>query len=81
MIVPSAAIQRGPQGTFVYVVKEDMTVNSRPVSVSVVQGDEASIQAGVSPGELVVTDGADRLREGAKVEPKNESTGTPQKGR
>jgi membrane fusion protein, multidrug efflux system len=81
MIVPSAAIQRGPQGTFVYVVKEDMTVSVRPVSVSLVQGGEASIQTGVSPGELVVTDGADRLREGAKVEPKSESTGTPQKGR
>jgi multidrug efflux system membrane fusion protein len=81
MIVPSAAIQRGPQGTFVYVVKGDMTVSVRPVSVSMVQGYEASIQAGVSPGELVVTDGADRLREGAKVEPKSESAGTPQKGR
>jgi len=76
-IVPSSAIQRGPQGTFVYVVKEDRTVTVRPVSGNEIQGDEASIKTGVSPGELVVTDGADRLREGTKVEPKRGSPKTP----
>lgn len=80
-IVPSSAIQRGPQGTFVYVVKEDRTVTVRPVSVSEIQGGEASIKTGVLPGESVVIDGADRLREGAKVEPKRGGAETPQKGR
>ncbi len=80
-IVPASAIQRGPQGTFVYVVKEDGTVTVRKISVDEIQGAEASIAAGVSPGEKVVTDGAERLAEGAKVEPKPGSTGTPRKGR
>jgi len=80
-IIPSSSIQRGPQGTFVYVVKEDRTVTVRPVSIGEVQGAEASIQTGVSPGESVVTDGADRLREGAKVEPKSGSAEIPKKDR
>ena len=66
--MPSAAIQRGPQGSFVYVVKEDKTVTVRPVTVGEIQRGEATIKTGISPGEMVVTDGADRLREGAKVE-------------
>ena len=80
-IVPSAAIQRGPQGAFVYIVKEDKTVTVRMVAVGEIEGGEASIKTGVSPGEIVVTDGADRLREGAKVEVRRAIEGTPQKGR
>lgn len=80
-IIPSSSIQRGPQGTFVYVVKEGRTVTVRPVSIGEVQGAEASIQTGVSPGESVVTDGADRLREGAKVELKSGSAEIPKKDR
>lgn len=78
-IVPSSAIQRGPQGTFVYVVKEDRTVTVRPVSVNEIQGGETSIKTGVLPGESVVTDGADRLREGAKVEIKGQGKETSRK--
>jgi membrane fusion protein, multidrug efflux system len=81
VIIPSSAIQRGPQGTFVYVVKEDMTVTVRPVSIDEIQGNEASIKTGISPGESVVTDGADRLREGAKVDLKQGGTDTPKKAR
>ena len=43
IIIPAAAIQRGPQGTFVYVVKADQTVTVRPVTVGEIQGGEASI--------------------------------------
>ena len=68
-LVPAAALQRGTQGTFVYVVKDDHTVAMRPVRVGVTEGDDASIDAGLSPGDLVVVDGADRLREGSAVEP------------
>ncbi len=67
-LVPTAAIQRSPQGTFVYVVKADQTVAMRPVTVGVSQGDETAISAGLAAGDLVVADGADRLRDGAKVE-------------
>jgi multidrug efflux system membrane fusion protein len=79
-VIPSPAIQRGPPGTFVYVVKADRTAAVRPVSVGEIQGGEASIKTGLAPGELVVVDGADRLREGARVELKAESSRTPPRG-
>jgi len=75
-VVPSPAIQRGPQGTFVYAVKADRTATVRMVTVSEVQGGEASIKSGLSPGELVVVDGQDRLREGARVDLRPQSSGT-----
>lgn len=67
-VIPLAAIQRGAQGTIVYVVKEDKTVSLRPVKMGAVENDNVAIESGLKPGELVVTDGIDRLREGAKVE-------------
>jgi multidrug efflux system membrane fusion protein len=79
-VVPSPAIQRGPPGTFVYVVKADRTAAVRPVTVGEIQGGEASIKTGLSAGELVVVDGADRLREGSRVELKAESGRTPPSG-
>jgi multidrug efflux system membrane fusion protein len=86
ILVPAPAIQRGSQGTFVYVVKADRTATVRPVNVGEIQGGEASIKTGLSPGELVVVDGQDRLREGARVDLRPESggptqsNGTQQKG-
>jgi len=65
--VPSAAIQRSPQSTFVYVVKPDSTVELRNVEVQLTEGDQASIRRGVSPGEVVVVDGTDKLEPGARV--------------
>jgi multidrug efflux system membrane fusion protein len=67
-IVPSAAVQRGAKGTFVYVVKEDRTVAVRPVTVGATHAEDASINSGLSPEELVVVDGTEKLREGSKVE-------------
>jgi multidrug efflux system membrane fusion protein len=67
-VIPMAAIQRGAQGTIVYVVKEDKTVSLRPVKMGAVENDNVAIDSGLKPGEMVVTDGIDRLREGAKVE-------------
>lgn len=71
-IVPSAAVQRGARGTFVYVVKEDRTVAVRSVAVGAAHGDDASISSGLSPDELVVVDGTEKLREGSKVEVRNQ---------
>ncbi len=79
-VVPTPAIQRGPQGTFVYVVKPDLTVTVRPVTVGETQEGETSIKTGLSPGERVVVEGADRLREGTRVEPKARSAATTQRG-
>ena len=66
-LVPSAAIQRGAPGTFVYVVKPDDTVAVQPVTIGQSSADQVAITAGVAPGTAVVVDGADKLRDGAKV--------------
>jgi len=66
--VPSAAVQRGAQGTVVYVVKEDSTVTLRPVQAGPTEGQVTAIESGLQAGERVITDGVDRIREGAKVE-------------
>ena len=66
--VPSAAIQRGAVGTFVYVVKPDNSIAIRRVRSGAAEGDSVSVQGELEAGERVVTDGADRLRDGAKVE-------------
>jgi membrane fusion protein, multidrug efflux system len=67
VLVPAAAIQRNPQGAFVYVVKPDNTVEVRTVTVGATQGDVVALDSGVTPGELLVTDGLDKLAEGSKV--------------
>ncbi len=67
-LVPSVAVQRGPQGAFVFVVKEDQTVGVRPVTVGVTHAEESSIETGLVPGELVVIEGTEKLREGSRVE-------------
>jgi len=66
--VPTAAVQRSPQSTFVYVVKPDKTVEVRNVTVQLTEGDDTSLSAGLQPGELVVVDGVDKLRPGMKVD-------------
>ncbi len=67
IIVPSAAVQRGPNGIFVYVVMEDETVDLRYVKTGHTEGAETLIETGLAPGETVVTDGLDKLKKGAKV--------------
>jgi len=66
--VPSAAIQRNAQGTAVWVVRADGTATLRPVTPGPTEGLTTAIESGLQPGERVVTDGVDRIREGAKVE-------------
>ena len=66
-IIPAAAIQRGTIGTFVYVVKEDQTVSVRPLTLGPTEDERVAVLKGLQPDELVVVDGADKLREGMKV--------------
>jgi multidrug efflux system membrane fusion protein len=73
IVIPSAAVQRGPQGTFVYLVKTDKTVEARPVTVALTQANQSAIASGLQAGDAVVTDGQDKLQNGAKVEPRNQS--------
>jgi len=67
-VVPSVAVQRGPQGTFVYRVKPDSTVEARQVTVALSQSNQSAIATGLQPGDVVVVDGQDKLQNGAKVE-------------
>jgi multidrug efflux system membrane fusion protein len=66
-IVPTSAIQRGAPGTFVYLVNTDNTVTVRPVMLGPTSGDRAAVQSGLWAGDLVVIDGADQLRNGARI--------------
>ena len=68
VVVPSAAIQRNTGGTFVWVVRDDSTVSQRPITTGPTEGANTAIASGVKAGERVVTDGVDRIREGAKVD-------------
>jgi len=81
-LVPSAAVVRGGQGTFVYVIKEDRTVALRKVALGMAEGDNVSIESGLAPGERVVVEGSDRLRDGAKVEiPDRAASAAPGEGK
>jgi multidrug efflux system membrane fusion protein len=66
-IVPSSAIQRGAPGTFVYVAKPDRTVVVQKVRLGPSDGQRIAVLSGLQPGESIVVDGADRLRDGAKI--------------
>jgi membrane fusion protein, multidrug efflux system len=67
LVVPAAALQQGPQGPFVYLVRDGKAV-VRPVTVGIVESERVSITGGLNAGDVVVTDGADRLREGSALE-------------
>jgi len=72
-VMPLAALQNGPQGTYVYVVKSDQTADLRPVTVARQTGTEVIMKDGVKPGDTVVTDGQLRLVPGSRVSIKKES--------
>ena len=67
VLVPTAAIQRSPQSTYVYVVKPDSTVELRTVDLQLTEGDDTSVRKGLSSGEVVVIDGMDKLQPGTLV--------------
>jgi multidrug efflux system membrane fusion protein len=66
-VVPTAAILRGPQGTFVYAVNADKTVEDRAVTVALTQGDTTVVTSGINAGDVVVTDGQDKLQRGSPI--------------
>jgi len=70
IVVPTAAILRGPQGAYVYAVNPDKTVQDKPVTIALTQGDVTVVSNGVNPGETVVTDGQDKLQRGSRIEPR-----------
>jgi multidrug efflux system membrane fusion protein len=76
--MPTAGVQRGVPGTFVYLVNADSTVSVRPVQLGVTDGDNVEVRSGLAPGDRIVIDGADKLRDGAKINIRTEAgAGTP----
>jgi multidrug efflux system membrane fusion protein len=71
--VPSVAVQNGQQGTYVFVVKPDQTVEMRTVNVERVSASETVLAGGVQPGDTVVTDGHLRLVPGSRISVKGDS--------
>lgn len=75
-IIPAAAVQRGPQGNYVYVVNGN-SVKVREVKAGLTDGNSIAIDSGLQPGEEVVTDGLDKLTDGSKIEVRSPTGGTP----
>jgi len=69
LVVPTVAIQHGPQGTFVYAVGQDKTAQMKPVSIALTTGDSAVIGKGLEGGERVIVEGQNQVRPGGRVEP------------
>jgi multidrug efflux system membrane fusion protein len=77
LVVPSLAVQTGPDGSYVYLVKPDQTVDLRPVTVARVVGDDTVIKEGLAPGDAVVTDGHLRLIPGSRISVRGAETPKP----
>ncbi|MGC1563637.1 MAG: efflux RND transporter periplasmic adaptor subunit [Bradyrhizobium sp.] len=73
----TAGIQRGVPGTFVYLINADNTVSVRPVQLGVTDGERVEVISGLAPGERIVIDGADKLRDGAKINVRSEADAAP----
>ncbi len=67
-VIPAAAVQIGNDGSFVYVVQADNTVKTQPITTGIAEGNQLAVEAGLVPGQIIVTDGLDRLRDGSKVQ-------------
>jgi multidrug efflux system membrane fusion protein len=74
-ILPAAAIQRGPQGAYVYAVADGNTAKIHVVSIAIIEGGKVGLSAGVDPGQVVVIDGQDKLQDGTKVESRSATGG------
>jgi len=70
LVIPAVAVQRGPQGTFVYVASDDGRAAMRPVTVERIEGESAIVAKGLTAGEKVVSEGQNQLRPGARVQPR-----------
>jgi multidrug efflux system membrane fusion protein len=82
-MMPTAGIQRGVPGTFVYLVNADSTVSIRKVVLGAIDGERVEVVSGLAPGDRIVVDGADKLRDGARINVRTEANtgGTPPPGK
>jgi len=79
-IVPSTAVQRGPQGTYVYLAQRDNTVKIQPVTVALASGSSVGVSTGLQAGDNVVVDGQDKLQDGSKIEARTSTGGSTAPG-
>src|ERR1700677_5150452 len=79
-VLPTAAILRGPQGTFVYLVKPDKTVEARTATIALTQANTPAVASVLKPGDTVVTDGQDKLQTGSKIEARSGAPGNNARG-
>ncbi len=75
---PASAMQRGPEGTFAYIVDANNTVQMRPVQLALTQGSTVVVQSGLQAGDRVVTDGQEKLQAGSRVAPQAPARQTQQ---
>jgi multidrug efflux system membrane fusion protein len=68
VVVPASTIQRGSQGTFLYVVKENQTAELRQVTIKTTEGNDVALASGVEAGEMIVLEGMDKIQDGARVD-------------
>src|SRR5205809_1689963 len=68
VVVPAATIQRGSQGSFVYVVRDNQTAEFRPVTLKNTEGNDVALASGLQPGEIVILEGMDKVQDGARVD-------------
>lgn len=76
LVIPAAALQRGPQGQYVYAVKPDHTATMRQVTLGITEGESVEVKSGIAPGDLIVTDGQDKLQEGSRVDVRSATEGS-----
>jgi len=76
-VVPATVPQRGPDGTFAYVIQQDQTVQPRPIEIDATEGNLAVVSKGLAEGEQVVADGQSQLRAGSKVIPRQAGAPSP----
>jgi len=72
-VIPTAGVQRGAPGTFVYLVKPDDTVAVQAVKLGPTEGERVAVLSGLNPGDRLVVDGADKLRDGTKISLRGEN--------
>ncbi|MDQ0037464.1 multidrug efflux system membrane fusion protein [Variovorax boronicumulans] len=80
VVVPVTALRHGPNGDYVYVINEDNTVSQRPVTRGESSVDNVAVMSGLKAGEQVVTEGGDRLKDGARVQTQADRPATPASG-
>jgi multidrug efflux system membrane fusion protein len=67
VVIPTSAVERGQQGTYIYVVTPEQTAAARPIKLGAIEGERVQVVEGLAVGDRIVTDGADRLKDGQKV--------------